>query len=323
MSNFEHVVYNSAMDFANHWRSKETAVSPPNITVRTAAIDDVRAISHLFRVAARSHTHADWRPPADWVGSPHFVVATEEATRSAGLGMNLFSRQTRLMACLVAAPDPPPAAWVRLAVVGQNQDEERLLAEMLTFVMASLRETAVTQLGWLVQRGWPDACLPDLGFDRINEIETYVTESLDLPPYSSRDDLLIRAVEPQDFPTLETLEEEAFAPLWRLSGETLELAQREAIWFTVAEWNGRLVGYQLSSGGSEGAHLVRLTISPQAQGQGVGRTLLADAFRAYRRFGLRAASLNTQVDNIVSQRLYAKFGFQPTGERLPVWCKYL
>lgn len=286
-------------------------------------MDDVMAISHLGRGAARTHMHVDWRPPADWLGSPHFVVALQDEGRAASLREKLFSRQKWLAACLAATPDPPPAAWVRVAVVADGQDERLLLGEMLARVSASLRETAVTQLGWLVQRDWPAACLPDLGFERINEIETYVTKSLDAPPHSPPPDLLIRAAEPQDFPALEALEAEAFAPLWRLSQETLAQAQREAIWFTVAEWNGRLVGYQLSSSGSEGAHLVRLTIAPQAQGQGVGRALLADAFRAYRRFGLRSASLNTQVDNVISQRLYLKFGFHATGERLPVWCKYL
>lgn len=322
MSNFDHVVYNSAMDFANHWRSEETAVSQSNVTLRTAVTGDATAISHLIRTARRAHLHVDWRLPADWLGSPHFVVAAEEG-RSGSLRAKLFSRETRLAAALAATPDPLPAAWVRVAVVADNQDERQLLAGMLDRVTVSLRETAVTQLGWLVQRGWPDASLPELGFERVNEIETYVKDSLDLPLGPLRDDLLIRRAEPEDWAALEALEAEAFEPLWRFSRETLALAQREALCFAVAEWNGRLVGYQLSSTSPEGAHLVRLTIAPEAQGQGVGSALLTEAFHSYRRFGLRHISLNTQVDNLISQRLYLKFGFRPTGERLPVWCKNL
>jgi ribosomal protein S18 acetylase RimI-like enzyme len=323
MSNFDHVVYNSRMDFANHWQAGETAVSPSDYAVRLAVQEDATAITRLIRDTPRAHLHVDWRLPADWLGSPHFVVASVDDGRSANLRAKLFGRPTSLVGCLAATPDPLPAAWVRVAAVADGREERPLLAEMLAQVTASLREASVKELGWLVMRQWPRASLLDLGFEMVNQIETYVKPTLELPEMHRPPELQIRPVQPSDMADLAALEAEAFEPLWRFSSDTLNLARREAICFDVAEWNGRLVGYQFSSRSPEGAHLVRLTIAPALQGQGVGSALLAEAIHAYRCLGLPAVSLNTQVDNFVSQRLYHKFGFHATGEKLPVWGKAL
>jgi ribosomal protein S18 acetylase RimI-like enzyme len=52
---------------------------------------------------------------------------------------------------------------------------------------------------------------------------------------------------------------------------------------TVAEWQGRLVGFQFStSARRRGAHLSRLTVDPAA-GQGIGSALLAHAIEEYQR----------------------------------------
>ncbi len=176
-------------------------------------------------------------------------------------------------------------------------------------------------IGLARSQEWPNRCLPALGFEQINQIETYVKYDLDVPQFHQAPDLIIRPVQPRDFAALAEIETIAFEPLWRMSSDTLALAQRDALCFDVAEGNGRVVGYQLCSYGANSAHLVRLTIAPQVQGQGVGSALLAQAIRTAAYDGLRYISLNTQVDNSTSQHLYKKFGFLPTGERLPVWSK--
>jgi len=84
-----------------------------------------------------------------------------------------------------------------------------------------------------------------------------------------------------------------------------------------------LVGYELSTPTKAGAHLVRLVVRPWLHGRGVGSALLAQAIRGYQARGLTHVTLNTQVDNKPSQILYRKFGFVPTGEKTPVWTKYL
>ncbi|MBK8987733.1 MAG: GNAT family N-acetyltransferase [Chloroflexi bacterium] len=310
------------MEFAtNHWPSAKSVAEQKQAGARVAVQADAEAITRLLRSAEGSHVHVDWRLPADWLGSPHFVLLPTPAVETGRFLSRLFAPPERALACLAATADPPPAAWVRVAAVAQEADSLTLLDEMLAMVTASLQETAVTQLGWLVAQAWPNRWLPALGFGLVNEIETYLKDNLDAPPLRPTADLLIRPARLADLSALAQIEVDAFEPLWRLSSETLALAQRDALCFDVAEWHGRLVGYQLSVGGPGSAHLVRLTIAHDAQGQGVGSALLAQALQTYRHHGLRRVSLNTQIDNNTSQRLYHKFGFYATGERLPVWCK--
>ncbi|MCB8982410.1 MAG: GNAT family N-acetyltransferase [Ardenticatenaceae bacterium] len=289
--------------------------------MRTAGESEATAVSRLLRTAEGSHIHVDWRLPVDWLGSPGFVVMPAAQPESGRLLSKFFTPQERLAACLAATADPPPAAWVRVAAVARAVDTQAMLGQMLAVVEAHLRETAVTQLGWLVAQGWPSEWLPALGFARSNEIETFGKDDFDVPSFSVPPDLHLRPAQSADFVELAAMETAVFEPLWRLSAETLAMAQRDALCFDVAEWNGRLVGYQLSSSGPYSAHLVRLTIAKEAQGHGVGSALLAKAIGTYRQLGLRRATLNTQVDNLTSQRLYRKFGFYATGERLPVWSK--
>jgi len=309
------------MEFANHWHPQESSLEQPGGEVRIARESDAAGISRLLRTAEGSHVHVDWRLPVDWLGLPSFVVVPGPREESGGLISKFFSLPERLTACLAATADPLPAAWVRVAAVARSEETPGLLARMLDMVEPALRETAVSQLGWLVGQSWPNRWLPQLGFEMSNQIETYVKESFDLPPFQSPPDLCIRPARTSDFGQLAAMETAVFEPLWRLSGETLAIAQRDALCFDVAEWNGRLVGYQLSSSGPYSAHLVRLTIAKEAQGHGVGSALLAAAIRAYRRLGLRRVTLNTQVDNLTSQHLYQKFGFSATGEKLPIWTK--
>jgi ribosomal protein S18 acetylase RimI-like enzyme len=120
---------------------------------------------------------------------------------------------------------------------------------------------------------------------------------------------------------LAAVEAAAFDPLWRHSAEGLKLAQGQAICFDVALVGEQIAGFQYSASNYNGssAHLVRITVHPAFQGTGVGSALMKAAIEQYRRQGLRRVSLNTQLDNFVSHRLYEKFGFYRSGDQLPVW----
>jgi ribosomal protein S18 acetylase RimI-like enzyme len=118
---------------------------------------------------------------------------------------------------------------------------------------------------------------------------------------------------------LEQIEARAFEPLWRHSVSTLRLAWQHTVSFDVAAVDGQVVGFQFSTPSETGAHLARLTVHPSFQGKGIGSHLMAYALAGYRRQGLKAATLNTQADNDASQNLYKRFGFQPNGQKFPVW----
>jgi ribosomal protein S18 acetylase RimI-like enzyme len=228
-----------------------------------------------------------------------------------------------LQACLAATADPAPAAWVRVACLRDVSEPEATLARMLGPVSDFLRETAVAHLAWLAIESWPNPWLPRLGFHHYCDVETYIKNDLDLPEGRANSELTIRPVQADDIPALAAIEAAAFAPLWRHSAEALRAVQQIAFSFDVALLQGAPVGFQFSTQSEQHVHLARMTVAPQAQQQGVGSALLRHAVRAYRRRRFRYVSLNTQTDNTPSRRLYEKFGFEPSGQRYPVWLKQL
>jgi ribosomal protein S18 acetylase RimI-like enzyme len=260
--------------------------------------------------------------PVDWLGTPGFVVQqdTERAApRSPSLVTKLLGPGLGIEACLAVAADPLPAAWVRVAAIADIDKPQGALFDMLGQVLDYLRDRSVTELGWLAADDWPKSWMPELGFDQVNQIETYLKHDLDLPQVRSIPDLVIRPAQQGDVRTLAEMEAAAFVPLWRHSEEGLGLALVQALSFDVALMGGTIVGFQLSTASGSTAHLVRLTVSTEWHGQGIGSALLAHAITSYRANGLSQVTLNTQLDNIASQFLYRKFGFNATGQRLPVW----
>lgn len=302
-------------------------------TIRHATGKDGQEIMRLLHEAVYAHVHADWYLPGDWLGTPGFVVS-ERPNVSRGLptgglpsrgvpsrGVSSFGRTgSEIGACLAVGVDPHPAAWVRIAAIRRTPFAQETLAAMLEAVLPYLWENEVTELGWLAVESWPDEMLPALGFRRANWITTFIKEDMAIPPVSSSE-VRIRPVRLEEMETLAAVEAEAFDPLWRHSAQGLKLAHRQAICFDVALVGDQIAGFQYSASNynGSGAHLVRITVHPSFQGVGVGSALMKAAVEHYRKRGLRRVSLNTQLDNIVSHRLYEKFGFYRTGDQMPVW----
>jgi ribosomal protein S18 acetylase RimI-like enzyme len=278
--------------------------------VRTATRDDVGRMTTLLRHAAWSHFHADWRLPGDWIGSPGFVVA-----EPAGGGS--------LAGCLCAAADPLPAAWIRLAALRDGSGQFTLMGEMMEAVVAAAGDEGIEVLALLGSDEKIDRWLAALGFRIIDEVITLVRDDLQIadPAGARGSAATIRGVRLDDLPRLAEIEEAAFEPIWRHSREGLALGWQHAMSFHVAELAGRVVGFEYSARSDRpgAAHLVRLTVDPEVQRQGVGSDLLAAAFASYRDQGYDYVSLNTQAGNLASRRLYERFGFSLAGYPMPVW----
>jgi ribosomal protein S18 acetylase RimI-like enzyme len=315
-----HEVYIRAGELAN---VAQEQLSSPLGQVRVATEADAPAILRLLKTAPYSHIHADWNMPVDWLGTPGFIVQQDvqrAPSRRPSLVTQLLGPQRGLKACLAVAADPPPAAWVRVASVsGDISRAEDALASMLARAVEYLKDLSVNQLGWLAANGWPEKWLTDLGFEQVNQIETYLKEDLEMPGLAADNRLTIRPATPEVMTKLAEIEAAAFLPIWRHSVDTLSLALYQSSGFDVALLDDKIVGFQLSTVSGDVAHLVRLTVDPVAQGRGIGSALLARAVERYRGEGVRRISLNTQVDNLASQVLYRKFGFRATGQRTALW----
>lgn len=274
-----------------------------SLTVRPARPTDSGAVRRLLETGARSHVHPDWRPVTDWLGrSPAFIA--ESASGLAG--------------CLLTSVDPAPAAWVRAAAVAVGFSAPVVIRRLMSPCLDALNSRGIETISAMPTEPWLAPILDELGFAIEEQVETWRKPGL-TTHRSGAPDVTIRPAQLKDIESLAFIDRLAFAPRWRFSTESLVLAGKQAVTFTVALREAQLVGFQITISDPLGAHLARLTVHPAAQRTGVGSRLLADALVRYTFLGLTSVSLNTQVDNIPSHRLYSAFGFEAASPPVPVW----
>ncbi len=273
---------------------------------RVATEEDEAEIFRMLDNAPYSHFHADWSISADfWLQS----------------GSALCERNGSPIGFIAATLEPPPIAWIRSLAISLNEPNYPLRT-LLSFITPKLRIVGAKSLAILSANRWVNEAMPLQGFETSVAIEEMIKEDLALPALpDSR--VRIRSVDSADFALLAQLDQRAFSnPIWWHSERHLRRAYSDAISYSIAELDGKAVGYQLSiRSGSRQAHLVRLVIDQAYQGQGIASTLLASAIADFSQLGITKISLNTQTDNQASHRLYRRFGFEPTGISYPVWTK--
>jgi ribosomal protein S18 acetylase RimI-like enzyme len=274
-----------------------------NSLVRTADLNDHQQLSNLIFFETRLHRHLDWRSPLEWLGAP-FYWAVEEGRH--------------VTAALACPTEVEAIAWVRLFVYTGHWSPE----DAWTLLWATARETIMRAGGATVaaiaMQPWFQNVLTASGFQNRQQIMMLEWR---YQPWASGESngIHIRRMTKADIPEVTKTDNASFDPLWHNSLETLQRAFSQSLFATVAESADGIIGYQLTTGHGQRAHLARLAVHPSLQGRGVGRALLSDLFESLTRAGTTRLSVNTQSDNNVSLRLYTKMGFNRTGEEYPVF----
>lgn len=284
--------------------------------IRIAVQRDAGTIMRLLQTAELAHVHVDWRLPGEWLGEPAFLVHEHLLEHESATQFLTRSRPV-LDTVLCVAADPPPAAWVRIA--GANKQSELPLLEEMFRIAIDILRPDVDEFAWFVTDQWPVAWLEGQGFAVADEVMTYRKRDFSVPEIQTVAGLHVRPARADEMEKLALIEELAFEPRWRHSAESLDMARKQSLCFDVAEVGGELVGFQFSTRSQNSAHLARMTIHPDWQGQGIGGTLLAEALATYQAAGSVYSTLNTQRTNEPSRKLYSRFGFEPTGQQFPVW----
>ena len=83
----------------------------------------------------------------------------------------------------------------------------------------------------------------------------------------------------------------------------------------VVEQDGRVVGYTIVSMAADEAHLLNLCLDPAAQGQGLGRLMLAHVLEAAQAQKARVIYLEVRPSNKRAIALYLHNGFRRIGVR--------
>lgn len=217
-----------------------------------------------------------------------------------------------------AVNDRPPAAWLRAALLTGFEPDPATLNILWEPLLADLRQTGVEELGCLALYHWMQPALEHWGFKPRTRVVTLRRSSFEMEPPETGPYCIREATE-VDYAGVARVDGRAFEPLWHYNLDVIRMAAVYASYFTVLEQDGEMLGYQLTTYHDGGVHLARLAVVPELQGQGCGRMLVQEMLHHFVAERIHVATVNTQADNLSSQRVYTRLGFQHIDEGLPVW----
>jgi ribosomal-protein-alanine N-acetyltransferase len=273
------------------------------LTVRSATSADRDLISALLTSAHLRHVHLDWVSALDLIDDPLFMIALQNGLPRA---------------CLAAPPDPFPIAWIRIFAAAPEDPHGPLWQALWTHLQKQAKTSGIKIIYSLVLQSWFEPLISNVGFSQANEVIFYEWRG-SAGILDEGVGLSIRLMQETDLPQVEEIDHRAFDPAWQNSIKTLTTARRLSSYATVCEVEGEMVGYQISTASALGAHLARLAVVPVSQRRGVGRALVVDMLKHIARRGFDRVTVNTQADNLSSQHLYNTLGFEPTGQRYPMY----
>ncbi|UCH59484.1 MAG: GNAT family N-acetyltransferase [Anaerolineales bacterium] len=277
-------------------------------SIRTATKADTQSLANLVHFEQYVHRHLDWRPPLEWIGHAPYLVA---------------ERNRNIIAALASPPDPPNIAWIRLFAVRSDFSPKAAWEELWPEALATLEQFSPSvSAAAIPMQSWFRKLLEFSGFNQTHKVVVLAWRAGVEACSPGKIGAIIRPMNLDDLSAVEDIDMAAFGAVWQNTLSCLELAYRQAAIATVAETEGKLVGYQISTATTMGGHLARLAVTPAYQGRGIGYSLLCDMLAQFERRGAYHVTVNTQHDNLSSLSLYQKAGFRRTGEEYPVYQYY-
>ncbi len=246
------------------------------------------AAAHLFDSRARFerfHAEAPWR-----------VHVTDQGE---AVVFERWRAHLEVLALkgLWAAPGRVPAVVRAAARVAAGQGFSTLLSPLVAEEAASAYRAA----------GMADhAAVVVLRYDR------HASPPLDASPPAGT---VLRRALPADLASVARIDAACFDAFWRYDPDRLAgyLVEDRLM---VAEEDGQVIGYTLSTLVRESATIGRLAVDPAARRRGIGKALLADALSYLARTGAGSVSLCTQEENRASRELYRSVGLRELQGRL-------
>lgn len=261
-------------------------------------------ISLLLNSALFIHRHLDWRLPLEWLDIPPFWVIEDG---------------NRLRSLLAIPADPPDVAWVRLFAASVNPDPLLSWRSLFDHCLAELPRANQTTIAALGLSEWFTELLPRVGFSHHQNIIVLVWDGF-LPKFRPLpSEIHIHRMSRQDLPRVQQIDALSFEPIWRNSIIEVERSFEQAGYATVAEMDGEVIGYQISTITSKHLHLARLAVHPDLQRLSIGYGIVYDLLLFSQQEKITSVTVNTQDSNLASQNLYRKCQFKKTGDLFPVF----
>ncbi len=264
---------------------------------------DISAISAFLETAQYIHRHLDWQPLIDWVGSEPFLLLEDPSGD--------------IQAVLALPPDPPKIAWVHCFACSTALTPNQAWRSLFSVACEQLQRQNAMPIAVGLEE-WFTQLLCTEGFFIQQKIVVLIWNHHLAPSVSLPANILLRPMEPQDIPIVASLDAAAFENIWTNSAEAIKLAYMQAERSTVAELDGNIIGYEISTANQYSAHLARLAVLPKYRHQKIGKALVREMLAHFSRHGKFQITVNTQNNNEASLNLYQTLGFELTGEDYPV-----
>lgn len=265
---------------------------------------DIRIIAEFIDRASLVHRHLDWRPLLQWVDQEPFLIKYKEG---------------EIQGILSCAPDPKGIAWIHCFAAADSHTYHQTWMELLDAAKndPSLNECIICSVGLL---DWYAKLLAASEFTLVQDIVVLYWDGKLPPMIPLAPEILIRPMEYEDLDQVIQVDHSAFSPIWTISRSTFDQVYTQSEHSNVAEINGVIVGYEISTANHFSAHLTRLAVRPEYKQANIGYSLGREMLAHFSRRSIRQISVNTQNDNLASISLYKKLGFTLSDESFPVYC---
>ncbi len=273
--------------------------------VRPAHYEDVPQIRSLLYLGNQAYFFTGWDPLECWPSREPFLVLT---------------RGTLISAAMAAPLDTGATAWLRLFAFLQGVTPQQAWEHLWPALRRDLEARGVQWVMGLGMYPWLETLYQVAGFQEDAEVITLHRHG-PLPSWSDRSTppVHLRLLHSRDVTAIAHLDARCFPPRWRIGEEALRRVLPYLLLGLVAEQEGRIVGYLLAMETPRGGHITRLGVLPEKQGQGIGGMLVHHALHRLVAQGVRWITVNTQRENEIALRLYARMGFRESRHVHRVW----
>ena len=283
------------------------ALTAEAMAVRPAQLADRAAIHHLTENNHRVHFNLDWWSFDQWL----------YADRPSDTIWLAFDEE-ELIGLLAAPFEQVPIVWLRSLAIANGYPAAPVFTALFTHTRSALLAQGAEQLAVMAHPEWLSDLTQRLSFTHYNEIVTLRKSDRVVPDLARLPAANIRLARPDDIPAIAENDRTAFDTIWRHSAASLAHILKTVSHFIVAEMNDRVVGHAFSDVYGGHGHLIRLAVHPAYQRHGIGEQLLRESLLYQARVGAYPFTLNTQADNIASQMLYRRYGYQLNGKPVRV-----
>jgi ribosomal-protein-alanine N-acetyltransferase len=283
---------------------RRVRLNAADITARPARPSDRSAIDDLTENNRHIHFNLDWWTFEDWLQPDRTYTAIWIAQhRAESIG-------------LIAVPlDDSPVAWIRSVAVADRYEPESIFTTLLGQAAPQLRSHGVNKIASIAYPDWYADLLGVSKFTPLIQVISFRKDDRSIPDSTvhATPNVVSRPARSIDIPAIVANDRAAFDEIWWYSEKSIAHLLPTIAHFIVAELDGQVVGHAFSDIYGGQGHLIRLAVHPNFQRRRIGERLLIESLRYQIAAGAYPLTVNTQSDNLSSQRLYQRFGYRSIG----------